>query len=1165
MPAFGTIFCTSTVSHLNINALPVCATNIGSAGSSSDGGILGAVPHPVVCQICFSTDHSAITCPSRFTQPSAPALMTASGAPNSDLWFPDSGASAHMTASDGNLVNKSVYTGYNSVSVANGAHLQISHVGDVALPTSGHPLTLRSVYHVPQLKYNLISIQRLCADNNCTVIFDENLFLIKDKASGAVLLHAHSNGPLYPLRLPSSSSLALASVVASGPVWHRRLGHCGDTVLQFLKRQQFLCYHTPFTHECVACKLGKSQRLPFMDASRHSSLPLQLIHSDVWQSPVISNLGFKYYVCFIDDYSRFTWIYLLHQKREVFLHFKHFKALVENLFSQKIKVFQSDGCGEFVNSNIQQFFSTNGIYFQKSCPDTPQQNGVAERKHRHLLELTRTMLLEASVPNTFWVDALFTTAYIINRLPSPILNVLSPYQRLFQRVPNYAFMRVFGSACYPNFSATSANKLSARSVQCVFLGYAFGYKGYRCLDPLTGRIYVSRHVRFHEDLYPFQLISRTRSSDATIPIPHLDTPLLPRSSLGYSHPLPSSTTLASPVDPPSTYTNPSPHPRYSPTSDSSPSSVTASASASPSFSPSLSSPVGAFSDPISPSREPSASPSSAATSTPSPPVVNMHPMQTRAKAGIFKPKTIFNLSTIVNSADPNCFTEANKHLKWREAMADEFNALINNRTWDLVPFDNSKNIVGCKWIYKTKFHSDGSVERHKARLVAQGFNQQAGIDFSETFSPVIKPTTVRVVLTLAVSFGWVIPQLDVKNAFLHGHLTKEVYMRQPRGFIHPQFPNHICHLRKAIYGLKQAPRAWFHRFSSFLLQQGFCCSKSDNSLFIYRHNTSIIYLLLYVDDIIITGNSTSTITKFISIISNHFAMKDLGDLHYFLGIESLQSHKGLFLSHTKYITDLLHRFHLHTVKPIRTQLASRATLSLSDGELLSDSTEYRSMVGALQYLTLTRPDITYAVHLVSQFMHAPRTTHLFSVKRIFRYLQGTRDHGLWLQPSAKPICVLAYSDADWAGCPDSSRSTTGFAVFLGPNLISWKAKKQPTVSKSSTEAEYRAIAYTVQDNLHIRSVLVELGFPITEPVHLLCDNISASYLTANPIQHVRSKHIHIDYHFVRERVAHGDLLVKHIPTHLQLADIFTKRLPNQCFHFLKDNLHVVSPAQLDGV
>ncbi|CAH9130601.1 unnamed protein product [Cuscuta epithymum] len=339
-------------------------------------------------------------------------------------------------------------------------------------------------------------------------------------------------------------------------------------------------------------------------------------------------------------------------------------------------------------------------------------------------------------------------------------------------------------------------------------------------------------------------------------------------------------------------------------------------------------------------------------------------------------------------------------------------------------------------------------------------------------------------------------------------------MRQPRGFIHPLFPTHLCRLRKAIYGLKQAPRAWFHRFSSFLLSHHFTCSKSDNSLFIFRQNNNVIYLLLYVDDIIITGNSSAAITSFIQLVAQHFAMKDLGDFHYFLGVQAVHSAKGLFLSQHKYVSDLLFRFHLHTLKSVRTPLTTRTSLSLTDGELLADVTEYRSMVGALQYLTLTRPDITYVVHLVSQFMHAPCTTHLFAVKRIFRYLQGTLDHGLWLQPTSRATCVIAYSDADWAGCPDTSRSTTDFPLFLGSNLVSWKSKKQPTVSKSSTEAEYRAIAYTVKDTLHVRSVLFELGYPVTAPVQLFCDNIYAYYLTANPVQHARSKHIQIDYHFV---------------------------------------------------
>ncbi|XP_015162050.1 uncharacterized mitochondrial protein AtMg00810-like [Solanum tuberosum] len=288
-------------------------------------------------------------------------------------------------------------------------------------------------------------------------------------------------------------------------------------------------------------------------------------------------------------------------------------------------------------------------------------------------------------------------------------------------------------------------------------------------------------------------------------------------------------------------------------------------------------------------------------------------------------------------------------------------------------------------------------------------------------------------------------------------------MKQPSGFIHPDFPHHVCKLAKAIYGLKQAPRAWFHRFSTFLLSHGFICSKSDASMFIHRSSSGILILLLYVDDIILTGNHSSLLNRFISLFSRQFAMKDLGDLHYFLGVQAVCSSHGLHLSQQKYISDLLLKFHIHTCKPVRTPIAFHSSVSLMDGELLSDPSEYRNMVGALQYLTMTRPDIAYAVNVVSQFMHAPRTTHLHCVKRIFKNLQGTLKYGLFLRASSSISMVVAYSDVDWAGCPDSWRSTIGFAVFLGSNLISWRAKKQPTVSRSSTEAEYSAIAYTVDE------------------------------------------------------------------------------------------------------
>lgn len=392
-------------------------------------------------------------------------------------------------------------------------------------------------------------------------------------------------------------------------------------------------------------------------------------------------------------------------------------------------------------------------------------------------------------------------------------------------------------------------------------------------------------------------------------------------------------------------------------------------------------------------------------------------------------------------------------------MLDEFNALLKNRTWSLVPYNPKMNVVGWLWVYKMKEKSDGSIERYKARLVAKGFNQKEGFDYDETFSPVVKPTTIRTVLSVAVSKGWPIRQLDVRNAFLHGFLSEEVYMQQPPGFVDP---SHVCRLHKAIYGLKQAPRAWFHRFSSFLLHLGFHCSRADSSMFIRHSSAGTLVLLLYVDDIIVTCTQSSLITRFIRSLGNQFDMKDLGDLHYFLGMEASRSSTGLRLTQSKYALGLLAQIDLVGAKLCSTPVACGSKLSATDGDLLPDATLYRRIVGSLQYLTLTRPDITYAVNQVCQFMHKPRTAHMVAVKRILRYIKGSLDYGLFFRP-APCTSLSAYSDADWAGCPDSRRSTTGFCLYLGSNLISWGTRKQPTVSRSSAEAEYRALASTTAD------------------------------------------------------------------------------------------------------
>jgi hypothetical protein len=489
-------------------------------------------------------------------------------------------------------------------------------------------------------------------------------------------------------------------------------------------------------------------------------------------------------------------------------------------------------------------------------------------------------------------------------------------------------------------------------------------------------------------------------------------------------------------------------------------------------------------------------------------------------------------------------------------MEEEYAALLANQTWDLVPPPPGGNVVTGKWIWTHKRRADGTLDRYKARWVLRGFTQRPGVDYDETFSPVVKPATVRTVLSLALSRAWPVHQLDVKNAFLHGTLTETVYCSQPAGFVDPARPDMVCRLNKSLYGLKQAPRAWYSRFATFLVTLGFTEAKSDTSLFVYRHGDEMAYLLLYVDDIVLTASSQHLLQRIITSLQQEFAMKDLGVLHHFLGVTVEPRPSGLLLHQRQYTLDILERAGMTDCNPCSTPVDTQAKLSEDAGPPVADPTAYRSLAGALQYLTFTRPDITYAVQQVCLHMHDPREPHLTALKRLLRYLRGTVDYGLLLHRSSSAELVV-YTDADWAGCPDTRRSTSGYAVFLGGNLVSWSSKRQPVVSRSSAEAEYRAVANGVAEASWLRQLLAELHSPLAKSTLVYCDNVSAVYLSTNPVQHQRTKHVEIDLHFVRDRVAIGDVRVLHVPTTSQFADIFTKGLPSAIFSEFRSSLNII--------
>ncbi|KAL9455248.1 hypothetical protein AB3S75_010624 [Citrus x aurantiifolia] len=488
-------------------------------------------------------------------------------------------------------------------------------------------------------------------------------------------------------------------------------------------------------------------------------------------------------------------------------------------------------------------------------------------------------------------------------------------------------------------------------------------------------------------------------------------------------------------------------------------------------------------------------------------------------------------------------------------MEDEITALEKNNTWTLTHLSDGKKAIGSRWVYKIKYQYDGTIERYKARLVAKGYNQTEGIDYHATFSPVAKLVTVRALLSLAAVKGWILEQLDVSNAFLQGDLEEEVYMQVPQGFS-KQGEHLVYKLNKSIYGLKQASRNWFSKFSSTIQQAGFRQSKADYSLFVKTNAKFSTFVLVYVDDIIVVGNDAAEVSRIKDFLAQKFYIKALGKLKYFLGIEVARSSRGIFLSQRKYALDILKDAGLLAGRVSHFLMEQQLRLSSTDGDPLSNPSSYRRLVGRLIYLTVTRPDIVFAVHVLSRFMHEPRTTHMDAAIRVLRYLKGSLGKGILLS-STSDLHIRGYCDADLGSCPTTRRSVTGYCTFLGDSPISWKTKKQNVVSRSTAEAEYRSLADLSCELQWLKALFADLGHLQHEAMTVYCDNQSALYIAENPVYHERTKHIELDCHFVRERVQSNLLLPLHIPTSMQVADVFTKPLGHALFHHHIRKLGVV--------
>ncbi|KAG8475880.1 hypothetical protein CXB51_032703 [Gossypium anomalum] len=662
-----------------------------------EGGSLVTLSHNVSCV--------AESGPSTLTSDSPKREQHLSSFLNTNTWYPDSGASHHVTNDLDNLKDAAPYTGNHKLYMGNGLPVPVAHVGSGHFTAARRDVKTGSILLVGYIHNGLYKFD-LSASSRVSTTLTSPATVHATTLSSSVTSHATN------LRTPTPSTAVFH-------LWHRRLGHpCNKIFISVLRKCNIDAINIILSSICSACQLGKFHKLPFSPSSTVYSAPFELIVADVWGPASVTSEGHSYYISFVDAYSRYTWLYLIKNKSEALAKFLHLYKFIEL-----------------------------GIHHCLSCPHTSEQNGLVELKHRHIVDIGMTLLAQAKVPMHLWAHAFTSAVHLINRLPTSILDGKCPYELLHKSLPNYMHLRVFGCMCYPYLRPFNNHKLQFRLKPCVFLGYSPVHKGYKCLDD-TGRMFLSRHVVFDETCFPF--------AGSTNSVGNAASPDIRPEFLHHRSQVPVlASSLQQPIFDASRFV-----------SCDSPGLVSRSADGLLSVSTtnrSLPSPGDASSQPVpsygshSVSHSPPIVEDHSVPNSPqmveevSAPPVNSHPMQTRSKSGIFKPRVF---STELTVTEPTTIAEAFSSKEWTLTAQEEYEALLRNNTWDLVPLPANRRAVGCKWVFKLKCHSNGTIARYKGRLVVKGYLQEARIDFHKTFSPVVKPTTIRVVLALAVKFGW---------------------------------------------------------------------------------------------------------------------------------------------------------------------------------------------------------------------------------------------------------------------------------------------------------------------------------------------------------------------------------------------------------------------------
>ena len=796
-------------------------------------------------------------------------------------WIIDSGATCHMCN------DKTLFTSFENPDKPQEVSLGDGHVSkavaqgvvllEMKLPGGKtRKCKLVDVLYVPKLSYSLLSVSK-AGESGKTTKFNETGCQILSK-SHKLIAAATRIGSLYYLDCLVKQQVNAAQ--CKEVLWHRRYGHLGTQNLQKLAREKLV---DKFDFDaskdfdfCETCVKGKHHRSQFKsDGATPAKEPLGLVHSDVCGKIGTKSLGgTNYFLTFIDDKTRYVWVYVLKTKDEVFKYFLEWKTQAEKLSGHVLKVLRTDNGGEYTSKEFESYLKSEGVRHELTVPKTPEQNGVAKRQNRTLVEAVRSMLIDANLPHKLWAEALSTTVYLRNRSPAKAVKDMTPYEAWKNTRPKVGHLRVFGCDAFAHVPKDKRHKLDAKARKCIFLGYGEETKGYRLYDTTKGKVFYSRDVRFNETKQ--EMVPKTDMPDTEFLV-ELDLSNDSEASFKDSEEeLPSNNTIE--------------------------------------------------------------------------PVLRRSGRERRQPDfyGV-EANTVGELKN--EPANIEEALQSPKRDKWMNAMEQEMKSLEENEVWELVKLPKDRKTVGCKWVYKLKSGPDGSIERYKARLVAQGFSQRYGTDYDETFCPVVRLESLRTIIALAVQHGLKLHQVDVGTAFLNGKLEEDVYMRQPEGFVTKGQEHLVCKLKKSIYGLKQSPRCWNTTLDDQLKDMGFIQSTSDPC--VYKNSGGETFLIgVYVDDIILAGKNDKIIDEVKKALGAKFNIKDMGKLHYFLGMNIQQDEKtgNVWIGQPAYVESILKKFGMNNSKLVSTPIDPNTKLTkTTDDEQNIDQQLYQSAIGSLLY------------------------------------------------------------------------------------------------------------------------------------------------------------------------------------------------------------------------